>query len=325
MIKGKSFTPHHFSFENNIMFNQAPSSLIKTKNGAGFTLVEVLTIVGILIVLIVISVPALRFFQKESDLNNSTEEILNTLRLAQNKTIASEGASQYGVHFETGKYVLFKGTTYDPLATDNDVHSLPQSLEIYEINLAGGGSEIVFERVTGTTSQFGNVSLRLKSDFTKTKTIYIENSGQVGLTSPTIPSEVSRIKDSRHVHFDLGWSIQNATALKFKFLSPEPDQIEIIDMAPYFNAEKTEFNWGNAGSPFVVNGKNQVFQVHTHSLTPTNTLLCIHRDRNNGKNTEEVIIYIVDGGIDKDIVHYLADVNDTSQKGSYVFNSMERQ
>jgi type II secretory pathway pseudopilin PulG len=290
-----------------------------------FTLVELLVIFGILIILTAIAFPNLRFFQKESDLNNSTEEILNTLRLAQNKTIASEGASQYGVHFEIGKYVLFKGLSYNQAAIENEIHNLPESVEISEIDLAGGGSEVVFDRVTGTTNQSGKVTLRLKSDFTKTKTIYIENSGQVGLTSPTVPSEASRIKDSRHLHFDLGWSIQNATYLKFQFLSPEPDQIEIIDMAPYFNAEKTEFNWDNEDNPFLVNGVNQVFRIHTHSLDSFNTLLCIHRDRSGGKNTEEVIIYIVDGGIDKDIVHYLADVNDTSQKGSYVFNSMERQ
>ena len=288
----------------------------------GFTLIEALTIVGILIVLIAVSIPAFRFFQKESDLNNSVEEALNTLRLAQNKTIASEGASQYGVHFEAGKCVLFKGTTYNPSASDNEIHNLPQSVEIDKVELAGGGQEVVFARVTGTTNQFGKVYFQLKTDISKTKTIYIENSGQVGLTSPTIPSETGRIKDSRHFHFDLGWSIQNATALKFKFLSPEPDQIEIIDMTPYFNADKTEFNWNNENNPFVVNGANQVFRIHTRA---SNTLLCIHRDRNQGKNTEEVIIYIVDGGIDKDIVHYLADTNDTAEKGFYVFNSMERQ
>jgi len=288
----------------------------------GFTLIEALTIVGILIVLIAVSIPAFRFFQKESDLNNSAEEALNTLRLAQNKTIASEGASQYGVHFEAGECVLFKGTTYNPSASDNEISNLPQSVEIYNIELAGGGSAVVFDRVTGATNQSGRVYFQLKTDISKTKTIYIENSGQVGLTSPTIPSETGRIKDSRHFHFDLGWSIQNATALKFKFLSPEPDQIEIIDMTPYFNADKTEFNWNNENNPFVVNGANQVFRIHTRA---SNTLLCIHRDRNQGKNTEEVIIYIVDGGIDKDIVHYLADTNDTAEKGFYVFNSMERQ
>jgi Tfp pilus assembly protein FimT len=292
-----------------------------------FTLVEILTIVGILIVLTTLSVPAFRFFQKESDLNNSVEEIINTLRLAQNKTLSSEGASQWGVYFSTTttphQYTLFKGTSYNDVLRDSsfdEIHKLPKSVEIYQINLSGG-NEVIFNRITGETSRAGNLGLRLISDISKTKTIYIENSGQVGLTSPSVPSDTNRVKDSRHVHFDLGWSIQNATVLKFKFSGPEPDQIETVDMAPYFNVDKTEFNWNNENSPFVVNGANQVFRIHTRI---SNTLLCIHRDRNNGKNNQEVIIYIVDGGLDKDIAHYLADANDTVEKGFYA-STMERQ
>jgi len=293
-----------------------------------FTLIELLVIIGAMIILMALAAPAFRIFQKESDLNDSAEEIINILRLAQNKTLASEGASQWGVYFSTStsphQYVLFQGTDYDSRVVSSDeVHKLPKSIGIYEINL-GGGSEVVFNRVSGETNQSGNIKIRLISDISKTKIIYIENSGQIGLTSPSIPSDAARVKDSRHLHFDLGWSIQDATTLKFQFVGPEPDQIETVDMANYFNADKTEFNWNNEPAPFTVNGVSQVFKVHTHSLSSSNTNLCIHRDRSEGKNTEEVIIYIVDGGIDKDIVHYLADANDTSQKGSYV-NSMERQ
>jgi len=172
----------------------------------------------------------------------------------------------------------------------------------------------------GTTDQFGSLSLRLKAEPQKTKTIYIENSGQVRLTPPSIPSDENRIKDSRHVHFDLGWSIQDATTLKFYF--PNIPQTETIDMAVYFNAEKTEFDWDGT---FSVGGADQVFRVHSHSLNVSNTLLCIHRDRNEGKNTEKVIIYIIDGGTEKDIAHYLADATDTVEKGFYVDNPMEIQ
>ena len=291
----------------------------------GFTLIELLTVIGIFILLFVIAVSTFRFFEQESELNNSAEQIINVLRLAQNKTLTSEQDIQWGVYFETDKYVLFKGSSYNPLEIDNEIHELSKKVKIYEIALAGGGSEAVFERVIGATNQFGKVSLELKTDTSKTKSIYIENSGQVGLTEPLIPSDIARKKDSRHYHFDLGWSIQNATALKFKFLTPEPDQIETVDMINYFNIGKTEFDWSNENMPFIINGFNQVFHIHTHFLDAFNTFLCIHRDRNNGKNNEEALIYIVDGGIEKEIVHYLADADDTVEKGFYVFNSMERQ
>ncbi|MCK4473732.1 hypothetical protein KAU40_00470 [Candidatus Parcubacteria bacterium] len=291
----------------------------------GFTLIELLIIVGTLMVLIVVADTTISLFEQESDLNNSAEQIINVLRLAQNKTLTSEQDTQWGVYFETDKYVLFKGSDYNPLETDNEIHNLSKIVEISKIALEGLGSKIVFDRVIGSTNQFGEISLELKTDTSKTKSIYIENSGQIGLTEPSTPSNIARIKDSRHIHFDLGWSIQDAITLKFKFLGPEPDQIETIDMADYFDVSKTEFDWSNEDTPFVVNGFNQVFRIHTHFLDAFNTILCIHRDRNNNKNNEEVLIYIIDGGIEKDIVHYSADVDDTVEKGFYVFNTMETQ
>jgi Tfp pilus assembly protein FimT len=293
--------------------------MIKLQDSKSFTLIELLIIVGITLLLATITGLAFQTFQRESNLANNTEEVINLLRVAKSKTIASEGALNYGVHLESDKFVLFQGTVYDPLDTNNETHNLSQRVEIYEINLTGGGSEVVFDRITGMTSQDGNVSLRLKADPSRTRIIYVQGSGQVGLISPSIPPDTDRVKDSRHVHFDLGWSIQNATTLKFDFV--DASQIETVSMAIYFNGDKSIFDWEET---FSVGGTDQEFKVHTHFLDPTNTILSIHRDRNDGKNTEKVIIYIVDGSADKDIVTYLADVDDTVQKGFYV-NTMEKQ
>lgn len=289
--------------------------MIKISNCKSFTLVELLVIIGILVILATLSVSVFRFFQKESDLNNSSEEIINTLKLAQSKTLASEGASQCGLYFDTSasphQYILFKGSDFATRDISFDeIYELPNTVEIYEINL-GGGKEVVFNRLTGETNQPGNIALRLKTDPTKNKIIYVEDYGQIGQTSPSVPTD-GREKDSRHVHFDLGWSIQNATTLKFSF--PNIPQIETVDMADYFDTDKTEFDWDGT---FSVGGTDQVFRVHTHFLDAFNTLLCIHRDRNQGKNDQKVIIYIIDGGIDKDIAHYLADAADTVEKGFY--------
>lgn len=293
------------------------------KNSFGTTLVELLVTVAVLLILTGMAIPAFNFFRRESDLTNNAEEIINSLRLAQNKTLASEGESQYGVYFDDTtsphQYTLFKGIDFASRDISFDeVRKLSKWMEIYEINL-GGVNEVVFNRITGLSSQSGNVSLRLKTDITKTRIIYIESSGQVGLTTPSTPTD-GRIEDSRHVHFDFGWSIQNATTLKFNFVNAS--QIETVDMAGYFNADKTEFDWDGE---FTVGEIEQVFRVHTHSLNAFNTLLCIHRDRNNGKNTEKVTISIIDGGVEKDIAHYLADANNSVEKGSYVYNEMEIQ
>lgn len=291
----------------------------------GFTLIEVLVIIGIVIILMAITILNYRFFLKETDLDQSTEEIINILRLAQNKTLASEGASQYGVYFDRAvspnQYTLFKGTSYALRETAFDrVYELPKEIEIYEINL-DGGYEVIFNRIIGDTSQAGNLSLRLIDNPSKTITIYVANSGKITLNNPPPPTN-GRIVDSRHVHFDLGWSIKDATTLKFYFPDILPPETKEVTMADYFDGLKTEFDWTGT---FEIQGIDQIFQVHTHSLDVFDTLLCIHRDRTQGRTNQEVIIYIVHEGIDKEIAHYEADAGDTVNKGSSVINEMKVQ
>ena len=288
----------------------------------GFTLLEILIVVSIALLLVVVSIAAIRNFSFQMDLDTATQEIVATLRSARIKTVASEDASRYGVYFDISeeRYVFFKGDIYNPDDSNNIVYNLPGSIEISTVDLEEGGSSVIFNRIEGTTTNDGNVEINLIKDPSHSRTIYIQSSGQVGIgQAPSAPSN-NRIKDSRHVHFDLGWSIQSATQLKFDFV--DAGQIETVEMADYFNADKNEFDWSGT---FSVGGKTQEFRVHTHNLTAFDTLLCIHRDRNEGKNNEEVKIFIVDGGIDKLIAHYLADSDDTVLKGDYVWNLMEIQ
>ena len=108
------------------------------------------------------------------------------------------------------------------------------------------------------------------------------------------------------------WECKEAN-IKFDFVAV--GEIETVAMADYFNADKTEFDW--QGTFSFVAGVDQVLRVHTHSLDAFNTLLCIHRNRNYGQNDQEVIIYIIDGGMEKEIAHYLADEDDTVIEGFF--------
>jgi len=282
-----------------------------------FSLIEILIIIGIVITLVAIAVPSYRFFQKETDLNNSAEEIINVLRLAQNKTLASEGASRYGVYFNQStnphQYTLFKGGSYAGRDSSFDEnHKLADSLEISEINLSGG-SEVVFDRILGTTSQFGSVSIRLKDTPEKVKTIYVDNSGQVSLTFPTVPSDTSRIKDSRHVHFTYNQDAQTATTLHLIFPDFPGDNYD-ISFQNYLNPEKTEFYWeGTISVGPIGNKADQKLKIHTHSLGIASAQFSIHRDkRYNDKALSITLDY-------QNLINYTAD-GQTAQ-GTSVFVS----
>ncbi len=286
--------------------------------GKSFTLVEVLTIVGILIVLTAISIPAFRFFQKESDLNNSIEEIINTLRLAQNKTLASEEASQWGVYFDIyadpHQYTLFKGVNYLSRNPSFDkIHKLPKTVEIYEINLVGG-NEVVFGKVTGIATPSGSISLRLKTDLTKTKTVYIENSGRVSETLPVVPSDASRIKDSRHIHFNYSRFIDTAgETLTLMFNGSIRKDILISG-----NLEDGQISWEGEVD---VDGEVQKIKIHTHKLNSPDSQFCIHRNRRYNNKILEVTLSGDSSGY---LIHYSAD-GLTTDKGSIYSSDPEWQ
>lgn len=289
-----------------------------------FTLTELLVVVAIFVILSATALPAFNIFRKKSDVSNSAQELIAALRLAQSKTVSSENASQWGIYFNASttpnSYTVFKGVSYASRdAGLDEVNLLSSKTEIYEISLAGGAAEVVFGRLKGDTEQAGTIKLRSVQDAAETKSITINSMGLAVLGEDAAPNALPR-KDARHVHFDLGWSIQNAATLKFYF--PGASQTETVDMAGYFNADKSSFDWSGS---FSVGGVTQEFRVHTHSLDAFNTSLSLHRDRNQGKNNQEVFVSIIDGGTEKDIAHYLADAADTVEQGTYVYNGMEIQ
>jgi len=91
--------------------------------------------------------------------------------------LSAKDSYAYGTHFEFSRIVLFRGATYSSSDTNNKTVLIDGAVEISNISLAGGGQNALFQRLTGKTSQSGTITIRLKSDNSKTKTITIEASG----------------------------------------------------------------------------------------------------------------------------------------------------
>ena len=147
----------------------------------GFTLVEILVVVGIIGLFLGLSLVQLRSFQQVSYLENTGREVIAALRLAQSRTLASEGALQHGVHFDTTttphQYTLFQGSSYGARDSAKDeITVLQKTIEISVISL-GGGDEVVFLRLTGQAGAQGTITFRKIADPTNTKTVSILSSG----------------------------------------------------------------------------------------------------------------------------------------------------
>lgn len=264
-------------------------------NKKGFSIMEILVVIFIMTTLMVLGFVNYRDFEKRMSLSSSANQIISALHLTNERTISSSSNLVHGVHFTSDSYTLFASSTYDVLDPNNEVYTLPAGIEISGINV--GGSDVVFDRLTGTTTNSGTIVLRIISNPAETRTVEVLPSGRAGF-SGTITTTDSRIKDGRHTHFSFAWSLQGKTNLILTFHNPpSADTVNTVVMATYFNPGQTAFDWEGTT---VVNGTNQTVRVHTHSLDGFNTVLCIHRD---GRVTNKALDIKVDT---KNIVSYTA-------------------
>lgn len=239
-----------------------------------FTLIEVLIVIAVIFILSFIVFSSYFSFRSQTEVNSGAQEVLNVLRLAQSKTLASEAASNYGVHFEQEKIVLFKGIIYSAVDPNNKVYDFSQvEAPLSDISLNGGGNEVVFERITGYTANYGTVKIQSKRDSNKFLFIKIESSGEVAIKGTDISFLGSRIVDSRHIHFTYNRNIDIANetiTLTFN----DPLTVQNIKISDYLDTG--QINWQGK---VTVGADDQIIHIHTHQLNNPDTLFCVHRDQ----------------------------------------------
>lgn len=144
----------------------------------GISIIEIIIVIAIIGIISSIVMLNLSSFRNEQALRNTTMDIVSFLNKARQKTLSSLNSTNYSVHFETNKAVLFTGSVYSSLDTTNESLIFSPSVAIPTsggINI-GGGSDVTFERLTGDTIG-GTVVVKLISDPTKQKIITINKTG----------------------------------------------------------------------------------------------------------------------------------------------------
>jgi prepilin-type N-terminal cleavage/methylation domain-containing protein len=152
--------------------------MINSRGQKGFTMLEVIVVIIIFAVILGLSILYYQTTQVRTDLNGQVSQFVSYARLAQSGTDAGKNNSDHGIHLENNRYVLFIGSSYVNGAGTNVVIPLPPTIVIQNINLNGGGSDIVFERPYGETTDFGSVDFH-SAQLNETKTITISNLGNI--------------------------------------------------------------------------------------------------------------------------------------------------
>lgn len=149
------------------------------KNRGGYTIIELLLAVSILTLVSTIILVPLGKFRDRQLVEIGAENIMSLVAQARTDTLSSLDDSEYGIHFESSRMVYFKGAIFIEPDVDNIEVEFDSRVEVSDISLNGGGSDVIFNRLTGETDEFGILTLEVLRDASTTQTVTIYGTGSM--------------------------------------------------------------------------------------------------------------------------------------------------
>ncbi|MCX6796618.1 MAG: prepilin-type N-terminal cleavage/methylation domain-containing protein [Candidatus Falkowbacteria bacterium] len=151
----------------------------------GFTLIEMLVVVGIGVMMAVVSISLYGNLQISAQLNENTAQIIQTLRIARERSIAGYNNRAHGVYLVinpsgSDRYILYQGINYNTRAADFDqvqVLDSALSLGVSDFKMSGSDVDINFSPSSGWPSATGTIILTHSSQ--GSRSIKINNLGIV--------------------------------------------------------------------------------------------------------------------------------------------------
>lgn len=144
----------------------------------GFTLIEILVVLTIIILIMVIVLPEFGKLRNSQLLNSAVEDVVAGINKASSQTLASLDSSSYGVHFASNQMTIFKGTSFDQNSPDNEVILIQNPVSISNISLSGGVSSFYFNRLNNRPNITGNITISVSS---LSKIISIDAAGTISI------------------------------------------------------------------------------------------------------------------------------------------------
>ncbi|MCA9391815.1 prepilin-type N-terminal cleavage/methylation domain-containing protein [candidate division WWE3 bacterium] len=142
----------------------------------GFTLIELIVVIGVLLLLAGAAAPIYGNFQVRTQIREATTTVVTSLRNARERSVARIDDSTYGVYFASGssEVVLFKGDSYAGRDQNYDeIYPITSSLTMSSTFTADA---ITFTKGLGIASEGGGVVI---SSSAESSTVSVNDKGVV--------------------------------------------------------------------------------------------------------------------------------------------------
>lgn len=148
--------------------------LDKRLNYNGFTLVEILVVVGIMLFAFAFIFPLTLSQIQDNKLNSSAQEVAGAIFEAQQYAYNRKDNLGYGISFQSGGYQFLSGMTYDT-ATPDDQFKLETGVTNNQ-SLFGSSPDIFFDPGSLRPNQPGQVVI---SDGSNTVVVIVNSEGAI--------------------------------------------------------------------------------------------------------------------------------------------------
>lgn len=137
----------------------------------GFTLVELLIVLGIIVIISSISFGVYKAYPQQNDLEAGKISVAQSMRRAQVLAQIQKEDDDWGVKVDSSQAVVFKGNDYATRDTSYD-----EILEISPRVIISGDTEFIYTKFTGLPQSTGTVNLSLAGE---NKTVTINDKGTI--------------------------------------------------------------------------------------------------------------------------------------------------
>ena len=153
--------------------NKKIGPTVKLSNG--FSLIELLIVLGIFLLIFNISTSGFNNYKMHSNLELTTNGAVEAIRFAQSSAESGKGDSKWGVEILSNKVVIFKGDSYATRIISSD-----EMLNFSSGIAVSGLTEIVFDKITGKTINIGDIFI---SNSSGEKKLSVNSFGVVDYTN----------------------------------------------------------------------------------------------------------------------------------------------
>ena len=132
----------------------------------GITVIEILVVVSILGILVLVVLPQFSKIKENQVLKNAVEDTVSVLHNAESQSLASINSSEYGVHFQSDRVILFKGKVFSSGAGDNKTINIISPANISNVTLGGVSAttgDVYFARLSGVPNKTGTITVSTAS------------------------------------------------------------------------------------------------------------------------------------------------------------------